>query len=114
MKIKTSILLCSLLSMTYSMNSFSQDWTLLGNAGTIPAINFVGTTDPFALNFRTNNFQRMTILDGPVTGGFVGIGQTFTPNQRLTVNSGDINVQDFIVPTIQNNGYRIGNVMTMW
>lgn len=53
-------------------------------------------------------FQRGTILG---TNGFWGIGLNFTtPNQLLTVNSGNINVQD----AINNNGYMIGNVMTMW
>ena len=36
-------------------------WELLGNAGTNPALNFVGTTDAQNLNFRTNNTQVMEI-----------------------------------------------------
>jgi hypothetical protein len=30
-------------------------WSLIGNAGTVDSINFVGTTDNTALNFRVNN-----------------------------------------------------------
>ncbi|MBL0016506.1 MAG: hypothetical protein IPP17_08655 [Bacteroidetes bacterium] len=33
-------------------------WGLLGNAGTVPATNFVGTTDNQGLAFRTNNIER--------------------------------------------------------
>lgn len=33
-------------------------WGLLGNAGTVPATNFVGTTDNQGLAFRTNNLER--------------------------------------------------------
>jgi hypothetical protein len=30
-------------------------WSLLGNAGTNPATNFLGTTDNIPLHIRTNN-----------------------------------------------------------
>lgn len=33
-------------------------WNLLGNAGTTPATNFLGTTDNVALVFRTNNIEQ--------------------------------------------------------
>ncbi|MDP1800919.1 MAG: phage tail protein [Bacteroidota bacterium] len=33
-------------------------WNLLGNAGTVPATNFLGTTDNVALVFRTNNIEQ--------------------------------------------------------
>jgi hypothetical protein len=38
-------------------------WGLLGNAGTTPTTNFVGTTDLQGLAFRTNNVERMRITD---------------------------------------------------
>lgn len=46
------------------MNAQSNDWALLGNAGTNPATNFVGTTDAQNLAFRTNNTEkfRMTTV----------------------------------------------------
>ncbi len=58
-------------------------WLLNGNAGTNPATNFVGTTDANALNFRTNNLQRMTIL----STGLVGINIA-APPYLLTVTGG--------------------------
>ncbi len=39
----------------------SSAWALLGNAGTSPSTNFVGTTDAQELTFRTNNAERMRI-----------------------------------------------------
>jgi len=39
----------------------SEDWKLLGNAGTSQTQNFVGTTDNVGLTFRTNNLQRFRI-----------------------------------------------------
>jgi hypothetical protein len=39
----------------------SNDWTVLGNAGTAPATNFLGTTDAQAMVFRTTNVERARI-----------------------------------------------------
>lgn len=40
----------------YSEQSGTQSgWSLIGNNGTIPAVNFVGTTDNQPLKFRVNN-----------------------------------------------------------
>jgi hypothetical protein len=50
-------------------------WRLLGNAGTNPAINFIGTTDAQDLVFRTNNAERLRFLD---TGEF-GLGGAPVP-----------------------------------
>ena len=48
----------------------SDDWTLLGNAGTNPTTNFIGTTDAQDFVVRTNNTERMRVE----SGGDVGIG----------------------------------------
>lgn len=37
------------------------DWSLTGNASTVPGTNFVGTTDVQDLQLRTSGLQRMTI-----------------------------------------------------
>ena len=58
-------------------------WELTGNAGTNIATNFLGTTDNNSLAFRTNNIERMRILNT----GNVGIGTT-TPGYRLDLNTG--------------------------
>ena len=61
-------------------------WDLLGNAGTDPNINFLGTTDAQDLVFRTNNIEQVRTL---ASNGFVGIG-TPTPIAKLHVNEGAI------------------------
>lgn len=57
-------------------------WRVLGNTGTNPAVNFLGTTDAQPLVVRTDNTERMRVL----ANGQVGIG-TASPdaNARLDV-----------------------------
>ncbi len=50
------------------------DWSLLGNAGTAAATNFLGTTDAIDLVFRTSNTERMRIL----SAGQVAVNSTST------------------------------------
>ena len=59
----------------------STDWTILGNTGTNPASNFVGTRDANALAFRTNNAERVRIA----ADGKVGIGENNPTNGTLEV-----------------------------
>ncbi len=83
----------------------SNDWTLLGNAGTNPATNFLGTTDNQSFVIRTNNTERVRVLNT----GNVGIG-TPTPIQNLDVN-GRINVNNGIIqrgPTTINVSTDLG------
>jgi len=58
-------------------------WSLLGNTGTNPATNFIGTTDAQPAIFRTSNLERMRI---DATGN-MGIGTT-TPGSKLEVAGG--------------------------
>lgn len=58
-------------------------WKLLGNAGTNPNVNFVGTTDNADLVFRTNNTEWVRYT----TAGNVGIG-TPNPLVRTHINNG--------------------------
>ncbi|MCW3078530.1 MAG: hypothetical protein JWO32_3139 [Bacteroidetes bacterium] len=84
-------------------------WNLLGNAGTNPAINFLGSTDNVDLVFRTNNTEQMRVA----TNGNVGIG-TSIPNQKLHV-LGNVQAQEFWIVSgagdlkIHNAG--LGNTM---
>lgn len=55
--------------------STASSWSLLGNAGTVAATNFIGTTDAIDFRIRTNNTDKVTVL----SGGNVGIG-TAAPN----------------------------------
>lgn len=72
--------------------SYCQQWLLLGNSGTNPATDFVGTTDsnplilkttftitPQPIQFYTSNSLRMTLN----SNGLLGIGNG--PNFRLDV-----------------------------
>lgn len=58
----------------------SSGWSILGNAGTTPATNKIGTTDAQALSIVTNNTEAMRIL----SGGNVGIG-TNNPTTKLHI-----------------------------
>jgi len=64
--------------------SGGKDWGILGNAGTAVGTNFLGTTDNNSFALRTNNVERMRVLNT----GFVGIGTT-APTYLLQAN-GDI------------------------
>jgi len=64
-------------------------WLMLGNAGTNPTSNFLGTTDAQALVFRTNNSEKMRIT----SGGFIGIDDD-APWAKLTVSNGRLVVQN--------------------
>ena len=55
-------------------------WLLVGNAGTTPGTNFIGTTDAKDLVFKTNSTEKMRIT----SGGNVGIG-TNTPAEKLEI-----------------------------
>ncbi len=69
----------SIINNTY-LNNLS--WGLLGNTGTNPAINFVGTTDSKDLAFRSNSIEGMRLQ----VGGNVGIG-TNNPTANLHLYS---------------------------
>ena len=60
-------------------------WQITGNATTVQATNFLGTTNNVGVSFRTNNIIRMRID----AGGFVGIGAvaTDTPTSNLQVRA---------------------------
>jgi Chaperone of endosialidase len=74
----------------------SDDWTLLGNAGTNPATNFIGTTDNQNFVVRTNNTERMRVQ----SDGTVSVGTD------LDVNA---NIYNRIMNTNTTNAYGIYN-----
>jgi len=70
----------------------TEDWRILGNAGTNPAINFLGTTDNQALAIRTNNtlkwrFEPKGTINFVNTGNSVFIGTLAGANDNLTTNN---------------------------
>ena len=119
------LFLCSLLNLA----TYAQTTNLTNNSTALPEFvgwSNLGTTPKhldirnqwgaaFNVRFFTNGSpgnERGTILG---TNGFWGIGNTgaFIPNQLLTVNAGNTNVQN-ITTGIHNNGYMLGNVMSLW
>lgn len=63
-------------------------WDLLGNTGTDPAINFIGTTDAKDIVFRTNNTEKLRVVDRT----FTRIDTTM--DYGFYVNSGGDNTYD--------------------
>ena len=78
-----SFTICSCFLLPISQ---AQSWSITGNGGTNPGINFFGTTDNKDIVFKTNNAERLHLL---ASGNF-GIGIT-APLQKLDVN-GNINI----------------------
>ena len=60
-------------------------WTLVGNAGTNPATDYVGTSDAQHFTMRTNNVERMRLQTGT---GRLGIGTAGVPNELVEINGG--------------------------
>ena len=88
--------------------STSNDWTILGNAGTNPNTNFVGTTDAQDLVFRTGNTEKMRLLNN----GRLSVSTT-TPRGRIHAEERFINNIGTIYPllpgvTVQDNSDFIG------
>lgn len=62
-------------------------WELLGNTGTSPATNFIGTVDAVDFITRTSNAERIRVT----AGGDVGVG-TNSPVARLHVGYGNARI----------------------
>jgi hypothetical protein len=69
-----------------------KSWTTTGNAGTNPAVNFLGTTDGQDLAIRTNGSEKVRVT----TGGHVGIG-TPSPVASLDVSAANPFSPDTVV-----------------
>lgn len=80
-------------------------WLLTGNYGTDPVINWLGTNDNQHLAIRTNNVERIRILNT----GYVGIN-TATPTQYLHVNGNSLVNDAMYVTSIVSGVVRYGNV----
>lgn len=63
----------------------AESWRVLGNSGTDPNTNFLGTLDANALRFRTTNFERFEITTG--TGTATGTGGRLQAFQNGTAAS---------------------------
>ena len=58
---KRKLLIVTAAIVIISAAQAKAQWSLTGNAGTDPALNFVGTTDNKAFKIKTNNQQRLNI-----------------------------------------------------
>ncbi|MBV6406178.1 MAG: hypothetical protein GFGODING_02963 [Flavobacteriales bacterium] len=79
------------------------DWRVTGNAGTNPAVNFIGTTDNQDLVVRTNNTERMRVMGAT---GRVGVNTT-APTTFLDVSSPGL-LQDAVYGHSPNVGGVLG------
>lgn len=93
-------------------NTLSDAWLALGNAGTNPANQFIGTTDNVDLVLRTNNLERIRVTNN----GNVGVNESF-PYFKLEVydptNWGGVRVRgsqnvQFILEAPSNNMAQFG------
>lgn len=73
-------------------------WSLTGNAGTDPSVNFIGTTDYQPLVFKTENNERMRLTED----GYFGIG-TNTPGALLHVQGGANGPATIMVDSVDGN-----------
>lgn len=81
---RLQLVTAGVLAILITQPSAGQSWSLTGNTGTAPATNFVGTTDNKPLVLRTNNVERMRVLQN----GRVGIGTT-VPSALFNVKVND-------------------------
>lgn len=70
------------------------DWSLLGNAGTNSATNFLGTTDAQDVVFKVNNTRAMRLING--TPGYVAINNA-TNNFAILAVGGSSGTAQFNV-----------------
>jgi hypothetical protein len=85
--------------------SSSNAWSLVGNSGTVSAVNFLGTTDNTSLTFRTNNISH-AVLDST---GNLGVGAAVSFNatapEKLLVNAGATTSYNAVVARGSVNNY---------
>ncbi|HET6244139.1 MAG TPA: hypothetical protein VFF35_06430, partial [Bacteroidia bacterium] len=99
------------------ITSTNAAWTILGNAGTNPSTNFLGTSDNVDLVFRTGNNDRMRIKYN-LTYPVIGIGTNFPITNLIPgANSSVLHLHDMGTSTFSQfilsthgtaNGLRAG------
>jgi hypothetical protein len=89
----------------FSKSGELNKWDLNGNSGTTPGTHFIGTTDPQALVFKTNDTEGMRLS----TGQNLSIGAASPlSTARLHVENTGSNYA-FYAPTSTNRNYLAGN-----
>lgn len=74
--------LISVFSLAFTASA--QNWSLTGNAGTNPAVNFLGTTNNQPLRFRINNYNAGEISTYSVSLGY-GANQSGTNSSCVAI-----------------------------
>lgn len=92
---------------TAATGSFA-GWWILGNAGTSPVTNFMGTTDNVDVVFRTNGTEKMRIQ----AGWNVGIGVT-NPGAKLDI-LGNVRAGSATPNTMMGTHATYGNTYSAW
>jgi hypothetical protein len=93
------------------LNAESNDWKLLGNAGTNPATNFVGTTDNQDLVFRTNNTEKFRMT----TAGAIQASQYGSAAAPAYTFINDPNTGLFHNPTLVDDiGLSTNGLIRLW
>ncbi|MFN0201471.1 MAG: tail fiber domain-containing protein [Bacteroidia bacterium] len=93
--------------MVVSFNSSQQgDWSLQGNSGTNPLVNFIGTTDSKELRFRTNNVEHIRIN----SQGRIGINSIspqglYYPYHRIEIQDSNGLSSDIVIRTATGGGF---------
>lgn len=86
------------------ISTSSNDWSAIGNSGTNPNTNFIGTTDAKDFVMKTNNTENLRIT----STGNIGIG-TAAPSAKLHIKSNSVTGTQNIKITEYSNDYtRIG------
>jgi hypothetical protein len=78
-------------------------WSLLGNGGTNPLVNFVGTNDVQPLSFSIANNEKMKLISGGLqikNAGFVEMGSGYSKE----INAGKIGYELFTTQTLDMYG----------
>jgi hypothetical protein len=79
------------------LSEANSNWSLTGNTGTDPNVNFIGTLDGQPLVIRTNNAERLRVD----AAGNVGIG-TNNPTAKLNVD-GTVKLQNLAAGTTEQD-----------
>ena len=100
---KSIVKIAAAVILTSWSGQLNAQWSLTGNAGTNPGVNYVGTSDNKELKLKTNNVERLHIG----TDGFIGINTTTPINgSKFGMNVGG---------TLSNSGMYINSIpMTIW
>ncbi len=102
-----------------STGPVSNDWSLTGNAGTVPGTSFIGTTDNKDLVFKANNIERMRVNNA---NGKLSVGNNTNSGSLLITTSSLASTAPFsiatsdanpLVMTIQDIGFAPNNFFSV-